>query len=95
MDNSLISMKNIKVFIKSLIIELIVTLLMLFFLALILSKTNVEEKIINPAIIIISSFSILIGGFLCSRKLNFKGIFARNNKWCFIYVDIIYNFKYI
>lgn len=64
----------IKVFALTTIIEFILTLILLFILALLLSTTSLEEKIIEPAIIGIASFSIMLGGFITSKKIKTKGI---------------------
>ena len=59
---------------KCLVIEFIITLVGMFVLALLLSKTNISDDIMGNAIIGISAFAIAFGGFLASRKLEMKGI---------------------
>ena len=69
-------MKNLFMdFIKALIFSIILTLIALVVLSLVLSFSEVSESVINPAIIVISSVSILIGGFLVAKKIKQKGIF--------------------
>ena len=65
---------SLKIFFKNLILEFLVSILLLLILSILLSTTNLSENIISSAIIFISSFSILLGGFLSSRKLKLKGI---------------------
>ena len=79
----------LKTFIKSLIIEIIISFLGMFILALILSKTNVSDNIMGNTIIGISSFSIAIGGFLSSRKLQMKGILSGSLQGI-LYMIILY-----
>ena len=68
-------MKNLFMdFIKALIFSIILTLIALVVLSLVLSFSEVSESVINPAIIVISSVSILIGGFLVAKKIKQKGI---------------------
>ena len=68
-------MKNLFMdFIKALIFSIILTLIALVVLSLVLSFSEVSESLINPAIIVISSVSILIGGFLVAKKIKQKGI---------------------
>jgi putative membrane protein (TIGR04086 family) len=43
-------------------------------LSILLTSTSLDEDIINPAIIFISAFSILLGSFLSSKKIKLKGI---------------------
>ena len=64
----------LKIFTFNLILEFILTVIMLFILALLLSMTSLEESIISPSIIGITTFSILLGGFVISRKIKSKGI---------------------
>ena len=84
--------KVIKLFTRNLIFEILISMILMFILAIILSKTDVEERIINPSIIGISAFSIMIGAVYVSRKANIKGIIIRYVKWNFIYVSVIFGF---
>ena len=64
----------LKIFSKCFLIEMIISILGMFILAVVLSKTSLSDSIMGNVIIGISSFSIGIGGFLSSRKLDIKGI---------------------
>ncbi|MBR2289573.1 MAG: TIGR04086 family membrane protein [Clostridia bacterium] len=59
---------------KSLLVEMLISIVGLFVLALILSRTSVSDTIMGNAIIGISAFAIAFGGLLASRKLEMKGI---------------------
>ncbi len=50
------------------------TLVMILILSIVLSFSSIKENIIMPTVIFISSFSILIGGFLVAKKIDEKGI---------------------
>ena len=72
-------------FVKSIFLSIVITLISLILLSIILSTSNISENIISPAIIIISSVSILIGSFFISRKIKERGIlngaiFIKNRK---------------
>ena len=64
----------LKIFIKNFALELIISIIGMFILAIILSKTDVSDSIMGKTIIGISAFAIAIGGFLCGRKIEMKGI---------------------
>ncbi len=82
-------MKTLKIFLKSFLIEIIISILGMFILALILSKTNVSDNIMGNTIIGISCFSIILGGLICSRKLEMKGIVSGGIEGI-IYMIILY-----
>ena len=65
----------VKIFVLNTIIEFVLTIIMLFILSLLLSMTDLEEKVIEPSIIGITTFAILIGSFNISRKVKNKGFF--------------------
>lgn len=60
--------------IKGVFISIFITLIMIFALSVILSLSDVKESVIMPTVIFVSSFSILIGGFIITKKLDEKGI---------------------
>lgn len=64
----------IKIFGKCLIIEVIISVIGMFILALVLSNTSVNDNIMGNAVVGISAFAIGFGGFIISRKLEMKGI---------------------
>jgi len=68
------NIENYKILGKNLSISIIITLILLFVLSMVLSLSNVSENIMGVSIIFISSFSILVGAFLASRKIKEKGI---------------------
>lgn len=71
-------------FLKATIISIICSLILIFILAILVSCTNIKENIVNPSVIFISAISILIGGFLVSKKVKKKGII------CGVILGIIY-----
>lgn len=79
----------LRIFTKNLIIEFVLTLFLLMLLSVLLSLTNISENIINPSIIFISAFSILIGSFFSARKIGTKGILIGILQG-FIYMLILY-----
>lgn len=56
------------------IISFVLTLIMIFIISVLLCNTNLNESVINPFIIFSSSFSILIGGFCATKKIEKNGI---------------------
>lgn len=81
-----------KDFIICTLIEFFITIMLFVTLSLLLSFTPLEENIIQPAIIGISSFAIMIGGLLISRKLKLKGILIGSLQGI-IYMLILYLFS--
>lgn len=65
---------NYKILGKDLSISIILTLILLFVLSMVLSFSEVSENIMGISIIFISSFSVLVGAFLASKKIKEKGI---------------------
>lgn len=55
--------------------EILLSIVLIFILSILLSFTSLEENIIKPSIIGISTFSIMLGGFILSKKLKRKGLF--------------------
>ena len=76
----------IKVLGKNLVLALFISLIGMFILALILSKTGVSDSIMGKAIIGISAIAICFSGFLTSKKLEMKGIL------CGILQGVLYMF---
>lgn len=68
------NIENYKILGKDLALSMIITLILLFILSMVLCLTDVSENIMGISIIFISSFSILIGAFLASKKIKEKGI---------------------
>lgn len=68
------NINNYKILGKDLAISMILTLILLLFLSIVLSTTDVSENIMGASVIFISSISILFGAFLASKKIKEKGI---------------------
>ena len=66
--------KNIKYIIKGVIISIIATLILLLIFSILLTYTNISEKLINPFIIVITSISILIGSSIGNTKMKKNGL---------------------
>ena len=64
----------LKIFLKAIIVSVFCSLFLILILSFLVSNTNLKENIINPSVIFISAVSILIGGFLVSKKIKKKGI---------------------
>lgn len=73
-EKSIDGIRVVKVIGKNLIISLLLSLIGMFILAVILSKTGVSDSIMGKAIIGISASAICFSGFLTSKKLEMKGI---------------------
>ena len=59
--------KTIKNIMKGTGIALITTVLLLLIFSIILTYTNIDEKVINPVIMIVTAISILLGSSLGNR----------------------------
>lgn len=79
----------LKMFFKSTILAVILSLIMIFILSILISSTDLKESIINPSVIFISAVSILVGGFLLSKKIKKRGI-VLGAILGFIYMLIMY-----
>ena len=88
-EKSFDGIKVLKVFGKCFIIEMIISILGMFILALVLTKTNISDSIMGNVIIAISAFSVSMGGFISSRKLQIKGILCGALQGIF-YMSILY-----
>ena len=84
----------VKTFLKNLCLEFLFTIILLTILSLILSLTSANETIINPSIIFISAFSILIGSFFTGKRIGNKGILIGILQG-FSYMFILYLFSSI
>lgn len=60
--------------VKGVCISIGMTLVMILILSIVLSFTAIKENVIMPTVIFVSSFSILLGGFLVAKKVDEKGI---------------------
>lgn len=59
---------------KGIGISMFLSIIMILVLSVVLSFSNVKESVIMPTVIFISSFSILIGGYLVAKRIENKGI---------------------
>lgn len=75
--------------IKGTVLAMVMTIIMILILSIILSFSDIKENVIMPTVIFISSFSILIGGFLVAKKIDEKGI-VYGSVLGFIYMLILY-----
>ena len=66
--------KTVIQILKGIGISLITTLVFLIIFALILTYTQVEEKTINPVIVVITPLSILIGSSIVNIKIKKNGL---------------------
>ena len=66
--------KTVIQILKGIGISLITTLVFLIIFALILTYTQVEEKTINPVIVVITALSILIGSSIVNIKIKKNGL---------------------
>ena len=94
MEENINKTNHIMIFFKNLILEFLLTIIFLMILAILLSTTDLNENVINPCIIFISAFSILIGSFFSSRKIGKKGIVIGMLQGL-IYMLILYLFSSI
>ena len=80
--------------IKGIIISFIITIILFYILGIILSYTSVPEKIITPAIIVITGISILIGSSVSLIKSDSKGM-MKGGAIGLIYFGILYSISSI
>lgn len=74
---------------KGIITSMLLTLLLLFIFANVLTYTNISESTISPVIIIITAISILIGSSITTIKIKKNGI-INGALVGLIYISIIY-----
>ena len=60
--------------IKGVIISIIFTLIFLFIFSIILTYTNISEKLITPVIIVVTAISIFIGSSIGNMKIRRNGL---------------------
>ncbi len=78
-----------KIFVRELVLSVLLTLLLIFILSVIISETSMSESIIIPAVIGITSISLMIGAFRISKSKKEKGI-INGCVLGFIYMMILY-----
>lgn len=72
--NEKVGVNKLMLMLKGMCLSIGITLMMILILSIILSVSNIKENVIMPTVIFISSFSILIGAFLVSKRIDQKGI---------------------
>lgn len=65
---------NLMRIVKGSIVAIILTLVLLFIFAILLTYTNLQENIINPVIIVITAISILIGSSISTLRIKKNGL---------------------
>lgn len=60
--------------IKGSAISIILTLILLLIFSIILTYTNIQENIISPVIIVISTISLLVGSSISTLKIKKNGL---------------------
>lgn len=68
------NLKNIANIMKGVLISLIFTMIFLFIFSIILTYTSLNEKLINPFIIVITAISIFIGSTIGNNSIKKNGI---------------------
>ena len=68
------NLKNIVNIMKGVLISLIFTMIFLFSFSIILTYTSLNEKLINPFIIVITAISIFIGSTIGNNSIKKNGI---------------------
>lgn len=80
--------KNLIRILKGSIISIILSLILLFIFAIILTFTSLKENTINPVIIVITVISILIGSSISTLKIKKNG-FLNGGLVGLIYISVI------
>lgn len=65
---------NLRRILKGSITAIIITFILLFILAILLTYTKLQENIINPTIIVITAISILMGSSISTLRIKKKGL---------------------
>lgn len=66
--------QNIIRILKGSITAIVLTLILLFIFAIILTYTNLQENVMSPVIIVITAISILIGSSISTLKIKKNGL---------------------
>ena len=77
------------IFVKGILISFIISIILFYILGIILSVSNIPEKIITPAIMVITGISILIGTSITAFKTKEKGL-LKGGVSGLIYFTILY-----
>ncbi len=63
-----------KVFLKNLLLSILISFILIIILSIIMSNTNMSDNLLNPVIIGIVFFSLLVSAFNMTRNKKEKGI---------------------
>ncbi len=63
--------------VKGSIVAILLSLILLFLLACLLTYTNLQENIMSPVIIVISAISIFVGSSISTLKIKKNGLISR------------------
>ena len=66
--------QNLIRILKGTVTSIIITLILLLIFAFILTYTPIQENVINPAIIVITGISLLIGSSISTLRIKKKGL---------------------
>lgn len=78
-----------KVFFKNLLLSILISLILIVILSIVMSNTNINDNLLNPIVIGIVTFSLLIGAFNMARSKKEKGI-VFGSLLGIVYVFILY-----
>lgn len=67
-------MKNLTTVLKGTMISILLTLILLFIFAVVLTYTNISESTIPAVIIVITAISLLMGSSIANRKIRKNGL---------------------
>lgn len=73
LDKNELSSNLIRI-VKGSITSIIITLILLFIFAILLTYTNIQENVISPVVIVITAISILIGSSVSTLKIKKNGL---------------------
>ncbi len=78
-----------KVFLKNLLLSILISIVLLVILSIIMSNTSMNDNILNPIVIGIVTFSLLVSAFNMTRTKKEKGI-VFGSLLGFSYIIILY-----
>lgn len=84
-----INENKIIIFTKNLLLSLILSIIMILVLSIIISVTEINEEVIFPSVIFISTLCIMIGSFFITKKIKEKGILY-GTLFGFLYMLILF-----
>lgn len=73
LDKNELSANLIRI-VKGSIAAIVITLILLFIFAILLTYTKLQENIINPVVIVVTAISILIGSSISTLKIKKNGL---------------------